>query len=114
MSSTKDFDNAAGVGDLDGPTDTVEPRSFTVQSGSALVWSSDYPKSSGRYWVRYHGQEKDIVSLTGDAGNLKQLFYGERVGLHNLPKEWSWQWAGPIPEPQEPNDQAHAPATKNL
>ena len=73
-------------------------------SGSALVWSCDYPKQPGLFWVRYHGQKKEIVSLTGDPGNLKQMFYGQRMGLHNLPKDWGWQWAGPIPEPQEPNE----------
>lgn len=77
--------------------------SLAPAHGSALVWSSDYPKEPGMYWVRYHGQKKEIVTLTGEAGNLKQLFYGGRVGLHLLPKLWSWQWAGPIPEPQEPN-----------
>lgn len=67
-----------------------------------LVWSSDFPKSPGLYWVRYHGQEREIVTLADDAGNLKMNFYGLPTGLHQLPKDWGWQWAGPIPEPNEP------------
>lgn len=31
---SKDFDNAAGVGDLDGHHDLVEPRSFDAPAGS--------------------------------------------------------------------------------
>ena len=67
----------------------------------ALVWSKTFPKTPGLYWVRYHGQKCDIVKLTGKPGNLKQMFYGERRLFRNLPKDWAWEWAGPIPEPQE-------------
>ena len=77
--------------------------------GSALVWSSDYPKTPGLYWVRNVTQNREMVSLTGDPGNLKMMFYDERVGLHNLPDHWLWQWAGPIPEPQEPNAPGERP-----
>ena len=82
-------------------TKCQRPTLLAAAHGSALVWSSDYPKQAGLFWVRYHGQIKEIASLTGDPGNLKQMVYGERIGLHNLPKDWDWQWAGPIPEPQE-------------
>lgn len=76
-------------------------RGVAVRQGSTLVWSSDYPKSPGLYWVRYQGQRRAIAEITGEPGNLKQTFYGVPVGLHNLPKDLEWQWAGPIPEPQE-------------
>lgn len=73
-------------------------------SASALVWSSDYPTVPGMYWIRYTGQKREIAQLRGDLGNLKMRFYGEFTGLHNLPKRMRFEWAGPIPEPQEPND----------
>ena len=82
--------------------------SLPPRTGSALLWSSDYPKQPGLYWTRWHGCKKEILTLTGDPGNLKQLFYGERIGLHNLPKDWGFQWAGPIPEPKEPNGPSSA------
>jgi hypothetical protein len=55
------------------------------------------------YWTRYAGQKREIAILKGDPGNLKVRFYGEFTGLHNLPKWMRFEWAGPIPEPKEPN-----------
>jgi hypothetical protein len=57
-----------------------------------LVWSSDRPKTPGRYWMRPIDQ-KHIVAIT-------------EIDWDDLIDETDWfderEFAGPIPEPQEP------------
>lgn len=46
---SRDFDDAAGVGNLDGPDDTVEPRSFAATTGSERDWPEDASHENGNY-----------------------------------------------------------------
>lgn len=60
-----------------------------------LVWTSESPKVAGRRWYRRKNGHEEIVRVTDlDLDIIDQPW----AGWHGS------QWAGPIPEPQEPAD----------
>lgn len=62
-----------------------------------FVWSAKPPRKAGHYWCRTRGQKASIVELKHGG---TQLHYGERIPCSKLP-DWGWEWAGPIPEPND-------------
>lgn len=60
----------------------------------ALAWTTHPPQAQGWYWVR------SVCPDTGIANPAIAFYYNEREC--EVAKNYPYQWAGPIPEPQEP------------
>lgn len=67
----------------------------------ALEWTDEPPKVPGWYWCRDAEREIRLCQLENFVGGPRLFICG--ISKHTFPDELTGiQWAGPIPEPQEP------------
>ena len=65
-----------------------------------LVWSREKPKEPGWYWRKvYPDTVPDVVEIGIFNGKVEWWSYFNACWRRRLGK--SWEWAGPIPEPEE-------------
>ena len=70
---------------------------------SDLEWSDEPPEEPGWYWVQYKIHPLNHKTIC----EVYESATGFRVRNHHAPKVDEMenrQWAGPIPEPTEPNE----------
>lgn len=72
-----------------------------------LKWTSEPPKATGWYWIRINGDEPDIVCINQYEEQGKKYLTMSAVGknyailIESLTSKSTYEWAGPIPEPEE-------------
>ena len=66
-----------------------------------MKWTKDSPVEPGWYWWRVKRDDAEVIRVvTHDAGlRLQSEFYNDLV------TKCAGEWAGPIPEPQETEDE---------
>ena len=63
-----------------------------------MKWTKQEPKDNGWYWLR----QVDTFSETGILVRIEYIrWYGKKLCLMNWPIPKNTEWAGPIPEPKE-------------
>lgn len=70
----------------------------------SLTWTRERPREDGRYWLRV-GAEKSIVRILSSRRPPDWCiqYEGGHVGyLQQLLDGFTCEWAGPIPQPEEP------------
>lgn len=82
----------------------------------ALTWTNEPPKVSGWYWFKGEYGIR-IAWIKHDSRKINEL-YAVIGGVGNWMSTLHGQWAGPIPEPQEPKKRvaikdAEEPCPKN-
>ena len=78
----------------------------------SLVWTTEKPTEPGWYWARighFHPVlDKGVKVLVFVSGNAPFLKVAKAVTEFGMDAEVSpgavWQWAGPIPQPEEPTE----------
>lgn len=79
-----------------------------------LKWTSEPPKATGWYWIRINGDEAHIVRINEYAEQGKKYLTMSAVGknyailIESLTSKSKYEWAGPIPEPIEPEEKHNA------
>ena len=75
-----------------------------------LKWTSEPPQATGWYWIRINGDESDIVHINQYEEQGKKYLTISAVGenyaipIERLTIKFKYEWAGPIPEPVEPEE----------
>lgn len=64
-----------------------------TETQSPLYWSKEPPKVAGWYWTRF-----------SDKTGRPRLLEIQEYDLKTAQGITEWEWAGPIPEPQEAAD----------
>lgn len=74
-----------------------------MSSAKPLRWSSRQPSGPGQYWVRYKAHEVGItrVFMARVYSRLRPAIQGP-AGKAILCSDVPYEWAGPIPKPEEP------------
>jgi hypothetical protein len=66
-----------------------------------MEWTTDKPRCEGYYWWRVNDDDEEIVQISDIDGRLSINYgYGDIRPVWNV----GGQWAGPIPEPTEPQE----------
>ena len=68
----------------------------------SLTWSRERPSEPGWYWVRGYYEATVFTSEGRSTTKRERLQYVEHYPNQNFGAMWEQEYAGPIPEPQEP------------
>jgi len=68
--------------------------------------TKEKPKTPGWYWHRKHGRQSQVVRVArmNVGGNRTALFYLNNYATEILVSGASGLWAGPLPEPPDPEE----------